>query len=141
MLEIVCPHCSAVNRLPQERLGDGPKCGKCQQMIFTGVPLSASSQQLSRHIHKNEIPVVVDFWAEWCGPCKMMAPVFAEACIQLEPRFRLIKIDTESEQAVSAQFNIRSIPSLMIFKNGVEVARQAGAMPLAPFVQWVQRHA
>ena len=135
---IVCPHCAAVNRIPVTRLGDHPKCGKCKNLLFTGHPVELNDQNFTKFITKNDLPIIVDFWADWCGPCKMMAPAFAQACTQLEPNVLFAKLNTEQAQQTAAQFGIRSIPSLLMFKNGKEVARQAGAMNTAQVIQWVQ---
>lgn len=137
-LHIVCPHCTAVNRLPESRLGAAPKCGKCKQPVFTAHPVELDQRNFQAHIQRSDIPVVVDFWAPWCGPCKMMAPGFEEAAGILEPRVRLAKLNTENEQAIGAHYGIRSIPTLVIFENGQEVARQAGAMMGPDIVRWVQ---
>jgi thioredoxin 2 len=137
-LHVVCPHCSAVNRIPDQRLEQKPKCGKCHQALFTGHPTALTSANFQAHVERNDIPLLVDFWAPWCGPCLMMAPNYAEAAGVLEPQVRLAKVDTEAEQALGAQFNIRSIPTLALFKGGREVARQPGAMGSADIVRWVQ---
>lgn len=137
---IVCPQCSATNRIPQERLGDQPKCGKCKAPLFQARATELNDANFQSHITKNDIPVVVDFWAEWCGPCKMMAPEFQKAAEQLEPNVRLAKVNTEVAQQTAAQFGIRSIPTMIIFKNGKEVARQAGAMQASQIVQWVSQN-
>ena len=136
---IVCPHCHAINRLPATRINDGAKCGKCKQTLFAGQPLDLTHTSFNRHISKNDIPVVVDFWAPWCGPCKMMAPAFSEAASQMEPNARFAKVNTEEQQQIAAQFGIRSIPTLVVFKNGKEIARQAGAMDAATLQQWVRQ--
>ncbi|WP_455380221.1 thioredoxin TrxC [Acidihalobacter prosperus] len=135
---IVCPHCDAVNRIPVGRLGDVPKCGGCHRPLFQGEPIPMAGASFQKHVARNDIPLLVDFWASWCGPCKMMAPSFAEAAKKLEPHMRLVKIDTEAEPALSAQFGIRSIPTLMLFKGGREIARQAGAMNTSNIVQWAR---
>jgi len=135
---IVCPHCSAVNRIPAARLGDHPKCGKCKQPLFTGHPVELTDQNFDKFIANSDLPVIVDFWAEWCGPCKMMAPAFAEASAQLEPNVILAKLNTEVAQQTAAQFGIRSIPSIIKFKDGKEVARQAGALNAQQIIQWAQ---
>ncbi|MGB5486985.1 MAG: thioredoxin TrxC [Lysobacterales bacterium] len=138
--KVVCPYCGAVNRIPAERLGDNPLCGKCSKSIFAAKPVELTSENFHKQITNSEIPVLVDFWAPWCGPCKMMAPAFEKAAIALEPGVRLAKLNTEEEQQIGAQFDIRSIPTLVLFKNGKEIARQAGAMMGGQIEQWVKQH-
>ena len=135
---IVCPHCDAVNRVATARLADQPVCGKCTRELFLAKPLDVTSARFARHIERNDIPVLVDFWAAWCGPCKMMAPAYHQAAQRLEPAIRLLKVDTEAVQDVAARYNIRSIPTLALFRNGREVARQPGAMDTASIIGWVQ---
>ncbi len=135
---IVCAHCSAVNRIPSARLTDGPRCGKCREPLFAGHPVTLTDANFETHISRSDVPVVVDFWAPWCGPCKMMAPAFEQAAADLEPNVRLAKLNTEEAQATAARFQIRSIPTLAVFKGGREVARQPGAMGAADIVRWVQ---
>jgi thioredoxin 2 len=137
-LHIVCPHCHAVNRVPSARLGEGPSCGQCHQPLFTGHPVELTEAQLGRHVERGDLPVVVDFWAPWCGPCRMMAPQFVQAARLVEPRARLAKVNTEEEQALAARLGIRSIPTLMLFQGGREVARQPGAMGAQDIARWVQ---
>lgn len=135
---IVCPNCGAVNRIPSARIAEHPKCGKCRKPLFSARPLALTGNNFQKHIGRNDIPVVVDFWAPWCGPCKMMAPAFEQAAKELEPSTRLAKLNTEDEQDVAARFQIRSIPTLVLFRNGREVARQPGAMGAADIVRWVR---
>ena len=139
-LHIVCPTCNATNRIPVTRQQQGPKCGKCHAPLFSGQPLEVAAKIFENHIVRNDIPILVDFWAPWCGPCKMMTPAFQQAAAQLEPRIRLLKVNTEAEQKLGAQFNIRSIPTLALFQQGREVARQAGAMGAADIVRWADSH-
>ena len=137
---IVCPGCGAVNRIARARLGDRPNCGKCHQPLFQGRPVELTAANFERQVGRSDIPVLVDFWAPWCGPCKMMAPQFEQAARRLEPRLRLAKVDTEAEQSLGARFGIRSIPTLALFRGGREIARQAGAMGAADIERWVQNY-
>ncbi|MFP4262174.1 MAG: thioredoxin TrxC [Halomonas sp.] len=139
-LTLGCPHCHAVNRVARSRLNDGPTCGKCKRPLFTGEPVALTAANFRALVERSELPVVVDFWAGWCGPCKMMAPIFAEAARELEPLMRFAKLDTEAEEALAGRFGIRSIPSLVVFKGGREVARQAGVLQGSQLRQWLQPH-
>jgi thioredoxin 2 len=136
-LHIVCPHCDAVNRVPEARLASAPNCGRCHRPLFDGQPRAVDGAQLSKHLARDELPVVVDFWAPWCGPCRQFAPTYAEAARHLEPRFRLLKLDTEAHPQAAAPFAIRSIPTLAVFGGGRELGRVSGALPLPQLMQWL----
>ncbi len=137
---IVCPHCLTVNRLPTARLADGPNCGRCRKPLFEGHPIALTAADFDLFAARSDIPLLVDFWAPWCGPCRMMAPAFEQAAGQLEPRFRLAKVNTEEEPALASRFGIRSIPTLVLFRHGREVARQAGAMGARDILRWTLSH-
>lgn len=138
-ISIPCPHCNVSNRVPGNRLGENPKCGKCQNTLFNGSPIPLNDSNFSKHIQKTDLPVLVDFWASWCGPCKAMAPIFAQAAQNFEPRVRFAKVDTEAAQQTAARLNIRSIPTLILFKGGKEIARQAGALSAQQLNQWLNQ--
>lgn len=137
---IVCPSCDATNRIPVGKIDANPACGKCHKPLFAHHPVVLNAANFQKHINRNDVPVVVDFWAPWCGPCKMMAPAFEQAAAVLEPQARLAKLNTEDEQGIAGNLNIRSIPTLIIFKAGREVARQAGAMSAEDIKSWVRQY-
>jgi thioredoxin 2 len=137
---IVCPNCTRVNRITGEKDARKAKCGHCHHLLFTGGPIPVSARSFATQIQRNDIPVVVDFWAEWCGPCKAMAPVYQRVAAELEPEMRFLKVDTEAEPELSARYNIRSIPTLMLFRRGNMVAQQAGAMGADALRAWLRQH-
>lgn len=137
-LQVVCASCSTLNRVLRQRISDGARCGRCKQALFTGRPIELSEEVFDIHVGKSDVPVVVDFWAPWCGPCRMMAPHFERAAREIEPAARLAKLNTEEAPALAARFGIRGIPTLAVFHRGRELTRQSGAMDYAGLVQWIR---
>ena len=137
---IVCPHCTAINRTPADRPAEKARCGACHNALFVGKPAAASAQSFPTHLQRNDIPVVVDFWAEWCGPCKMMAPAYERVAADLEPNVRFLKVDTEAEPQLAAQYGIRSIPTLILFRDGKVVAQRAGASDASSLRDWIRQN-
>ena len=129
-VHIVCGHCDAVIRIPADRLADAPRCAKCHDAIFDGHPVEITGENFDKHVERNDLPVVVDFWAPWCGPCRAMAPAFESAASRYATQARLVKLNTDNAQETSARFGIRGIPTLIAFRHGREIARQSGAMDL-----------
>jgi thioredoxin 2 len=139
-LLVACPHCHALNRVPPARLAEAPTCGKCHRALFDGHPMALDTAHFDVHAGRGGLPLLVDFWAPWCGPCRTMAPEFEKAAAQLQPGVRLAKVDTEAEPALGQRFGIRSIPTLALFVGGQELARQPGAMSATDIVRWTRQH-
>jgi thioredoxin 2 len=140
-VHVVCPHCGAINRIPAARSAKEAKCGRCHRPLSEGKPLPVTTEAFERHRTRNEIPIVVDFWAPWCRPCLAMAPAYERAAAELEPEFRLLKVNTEEEPDLAARYDIRSIPTMMMFAKGRRIAQIAGAMSGADIVDWVRSQA
>jgi thioredoxin 2 len=136
-IKLVCPTCQTINQFPQSRLADNPNCAKCKAEIIVGHPIEVNAQQLARHIQHSGIPILVDFWAPWCGPCQQFAPIYAQFAEKNKYSIRALKVNTELNQRAGATYNIRSIPTLAIFINGQEINRMSGALPLPQLIQWV----
>jgi len=136
-MELACPHCLALNRVPDERLADAPKCGQCGSLLLPGKPVDLNASSFDRFIARAGLPVLVDFWADWCGPCKMMAPIFQQVAAEIGTRVRFAKVDTEANSQISMRHHIKGIPSLILFKNGEEVARTSGAMEAHALKRWL----
>jgi thioredoxin 2 len=137
-LHIACPHCAALNRIPAERLQDQPLCGQCKRWLFVGTPVPLTAQTFQIHAERSDLPLLIDFWAVWCQPCRMMAPQFAAAADALEPAIRLAKIDTEAEPTLAARYGIRSIPTMVLLHHGRELARHSGLMQAPQIVAWAR---
>jgi len=134
---IVCPACDRINRLPRAKPGQMAKCGQCGASLFPGKPLELGGKRFKRHVARNDIPVVVDFWAPWCGPCRAMAPVFEQAAREFEPAARFVKVNVDADPGLASEFGIQGIPALFVFRNGQVVSRQAGMMDPTALRRWI----
>ncbi len=137
-INITCPNCTVTNQLSVDRLQDNPICGGCKERLYTGTPMVLNEQSANALLANNQTPVLIDCWAPWCGPCRTFTPIFAQAAEELEPKIRLAKLDTQAENGLATRWKIRSIPTLLLFKNGEEIARTSGAMPLPQLIQWLR---
>jgi thioredoxin 2 len=139
-IHVVCGHCDSIVRLPSDRLTEAPRCPKCRFPLFEGKPITLTGGNFDQHIRRGDLPVVVDFWAPWCAPCVAMAPYYEEAARKLEPKLRFAKLNTEEETSPASRFNIRSIPTLIVFRAGQEIDRQSGAMDAGALTRWLNAH-
>lgn len=139
-LHVLCPHCDTVNRVPRNKLAEGGRCGACHQSLFDGRPLALDAARFQRHLEKSDLPLLIEFWAPWCGPCRVMAPELERAAKRLEPQLRLVKINIDENPAVAERFAVRSIPTLALARYGRELARTAGAMSAAQLEDWTRGH-
>jgi len=136
-MQVICPSCHTTNRIPYERISDGPKCGQCKKPVIQTKPIDLDSSSFLKHINNSDLPVIVDFWADWCGPCKMMAPIYEKTTGEMNTKFQFTKLDTQKHQQLAARYKIQSIPTLAVFRRGKEIARQSGALPAQQFKQWL----
>lgn len=140
-LHVVCAHCDSTNRVPLDRLAQAVKCGRCHRALFEGQPIALDQTRFAKHVAASDLPLIVDFWAAWCGPCRAMAPIFERAAAELEPNARFIKVDVDANPGLAGQYGVQSIPALFVFQGGKVAARQAGVTDAATLRSWVQKFA
>ncbi|TCD14080.1 thioredoxin TrxC [Oricola cellulosilytica] len=139
-VQVVCPACAAVNRLPSDRPAEKAVCGSCREKLFQGHPAEADTAMFDKQVARSSVPIVVDVWAPWCGPCKMMAPAFEQVAREMEPKVRFLKLNSDKEQQAAAKLGIRGIPTMILYSGGREIARQSGAMSASQITGWIRQH-